>query len=510
MPLHKNRRFLCLCPAVIQKDKSMPFCQFSSESVISNSTAIDNIFIEQFLPAVSADMIKVYLYGLYKCNNPNLYDNTLASFSTMLGMTEDDIYNIFLEWQDQGLVKILATEPFEVVYLPLNNILTNTKKYKKEKYTDFNMQLEAIFKGRNITLNEYYQYYEFMEVYHMDPTALILIVEYAVRANPKGIKVGYNYILTIAKNWALDGITSLEKVDEHLKEIEQNSTEIGELFALVGIKRIASLDEKELLAKWKNDFDFDFATISGVVKLYKKKKLKITNLEKLDTILSKYYEMKLSSIKEIENYESEKESLYKTSRLLCKALGLYYENIEPVSSTYTQKWVLMGYTEDVLSQIANYCFKSSIRSLDGMDGIVNKLFKLGVVSADALSQYFDNLIKADEQIKNILNELGLMRNVNKFDRDFYKTWTIDWQMPNDVINFALLQSKTQYNPMQYMNKLLSLWHTKGLKTVEECKNNMPEQANKFETNNKKPKHQTREYSKTDLSALFDNLEEIDL
>lgn len=488
----------------------MPFCQFSSESVISNSTSIDNIFIEQFLPAVSADMIKVYLYGLYKCNNPNLYDNTLASFSTVLGLSEDDIYNIYLEWQDQGLVKILATEPFEVVYLPLNNILTNTKKYKKEKYTDFNMQLESIFKGRNITLNEYYQYYEFMEVYHMEPNALILIIEYCVRS--KGVKVGYNYILTIAKNWAFDGITSLEKVDEHLQEIEQNSTEIGELFALLNIKRVASLDEKALLSKWKNDFDFDFATIAGVVKLYKKKKLKINNLEKLDTVLTKYYETKLSSLKEIENFEAEKESLYKTSRSVCKALGLYYDNIEPVSSTYTQKWVLMGYTDDVLNSIANYCFKSSIRSLDGMDGVINKLFKLGVVSADALAQYFDNILKADEQIKQILSELGIMRNVNKFDRDFYKTWTNEWQMPNEIIGFALEQSKNQYNPMQYMNKLLSLWHAQGLKTVQDCKNNLPEQA-KSTTNT--PKHgvqnfKGRDYSKSDLNALFDNLEEIDL
>lgn len=486
----------------------MPFCQFSSESVISNTTNVDNIFIENFLPTANPDMVKVYLYGLYKCNNPNLYDNTLASFSSVLGISQDDIYNIFLEWQDQGLVKILATEPFEVVYLPLNNVISNTKKYKKEKYSDFNMQLEAIMQGRNITLNEYYQYYEFMEVYHMEPSALILIIEYCVRA--KGVKVGYNYILTIAKNWAYDGVTSYEKVDQKLCEIEQSSSEIGELFALVGIKRVASLDEKELLAKWKNDYGFDYSTVAGICKLYKKKKLKINNFDKLDTILSKYYEMKLSSLKEIENYEAEKEGLYKISRQICKDLGLYYDNIEPVSSTYTQKWVLMGYSDEVLNSIANYCFKSSIRNLDGMDAIINKLFKLGVISADALAQYFDNILKSDEQIKQLLTELGIMRNVNKFDRDFYKTWTQEWQMPAEVINHALELSKTQFNPMQHMNKLLSLWHSKGAKTVDECKTYMPEPTGVKPKQTQTPKHATREYTKTDLTALFDNLEEINL
>lgn len=490
----------------------MPFCQFSSESIISNSTAVDNVFIEQFLPSVSSDMIKVYLYGLYKCNNPNLYDNTLDSFSSVLGLSQDDIYNIYLEWQDQGLVKILATEPFEVVYLPLNNILTNTKKYKKEKYTDFNMQLESIFKGRTITLNEYYQYYEFMEVYHMQPTALILIIEYCVRA--KGIKVGYNYILTIAKNWAYEGITTLEKVDTHLREIEQNSSEIGELFELMNIKRIASIDEKELLAKWKSDFDFSFETICGVCKLYKKKKLKINNIEKLDTILTKYYEMKLSSLKEIETHENEKESLFKISRQVCKSLGLYYDNIEPVSSTYTQKWVLMGYSDEVLYSIANYCFKSSIRTLDGMDGVINKLFKLGIVTSQALAQYFDDILTADEQIKQMLSTLGIMRNVNKFDREFYKTWTQEWSMPADVINFALEQSKMQYSPMQHMNKLLSYWHSKNLKTLAECKQDIPAMSTQKQSANE-PKHAVqnfkgRDYSKSDLNALFDNLEEIEL
>ena len=336
----------------------MPFCQFSSESVISNTTNVDNIFINEFLPYANDTCVKVYLYGLYKCHTPNTYDNTLDAFANILGMDTEDVYSAFLYWQDQGLVQVLATEPFEVIYNPVKSAISTTKKYNKDKYAEFNMQLETILKGRNITLNEYYQYYEFMEVYHVEPSALILIIEYCVRA--KGIKIGYNYILTIAKNWAYDGITSYEKVDTKLQELEQNSSQIGELFDILGIKRVASLDEKELLNKWKQEYEFSFDTILGVCKLHKKKKLKLNNFEKLDTILTKYYEMKLSSIKEIENFESEKEGLYKISRQICKCLGLYYDNIEPVSSNYTQKWVLMGFSDEVLFSIANYCFKSSI------------------------------------------------------------------------------------------------------------------------------------------------------
>ncbi|MBE7074612.1 MAG: hypothetical protein E7376_01350 [Clostridiales bacterium] len=486
----------------------MPFCQFSSESVISNATSVDNIFINEFLPYANDTCVKVYLYGLYKCNTPNTYDNSLSAFANILGMTEDDVYSAFLYWQDQGLVQILATEPFEVVYNPIKNAITNTKKYNKEKYADFNMQLEAALKGRNISLNEYYQYYEFMEVHHMEPAALILIIEYCTRA--KGVKVGYNYILTIARNWAYDGITSYEKVDEKLRELEQNSSEIGEIFATLGIKRVATIDEKEFLNKWKKEFEFSFNTILGVCKNCKKKKLKINNFEKLDSLLGRYYEMKLSSLKEIENYEKEKEGLYKISRKVCKELGLYYDNIEPVSSNYTQKWVLMGFGEEVLYSIANYCFKTSVRNLDGMDNVINKFYKLGIITADALNQYFENILLADNQIKEILDALGIVRNVNKFDRDFYKTWTEEWQMPSALINEATFLSKDKFNPMQHLNKLLSLWHNNNVKTIEESKkyvlDNASYQPKQKVTNNQK----NREYSKNELGALFDNLEEVEL
>ncbi len=486
----------------------MAFCQFSSESVISNTTDVDNVFINEFLPYANDTCVKVYLYGLYKCHTPNTYDNTLDAFANILGLDTEDVYSAFLYWQDQGLVQILATDPFEVVYNPVKSAISTTKKYNKDKYADFNMQLETILKGRNITLNEYYQYYEFMEVYHVEPTALILIIEYCVRA--KGVKIGYNYILTIAKNWAYDGITSYEKVDEKLQELEQSSSQMGELFSVLNIKRVASLDEKELLNKWKKEFEFSFDTIIGVCKLYKKKKLKLNNLEKLDVVLTKYYEMKLASLKEIENYESEKEGLYKISRQICKGLGLYYDNIEPVSSNYTQKWVLMGFSDEVLSKIANYCFKSSIRSLDGMDTTVNKFFKLGIITNEALDQYFDDVLKVDNNIKQILDTLGLVRNVNKFDRDFYKTWLEEWNISEELLNHAIEISKDKYNPMQYLNKLLSLWHSNNVKTIAEADKYVLE-SNQASKPSKPARNFTgRDYSKTDLNALFDNLEEVEL
>ena len=45
-----------------------------------------------------------------------------------------------------------------------------------------------------------------------------------------------------------------------------------------------------------------------------------------------------------------------------------------------------------------YCFKQGIRTLDAMNTVVHKFFKLGLVSSESISQYISGVIKSDEEI----------------------------------------------------------------------------------------------------------------
>ena len=80
-----------------------------------------------------------------------------------------------------------------------------------------------------------------------------------------------------------------------------------------------------------------------------------------------------------------------------------------------------------------YCFKQSVRSLDAMNTVVQKFYKLGLVSSGSIEQYISSVIKLDEQIKVILDKVGLVRSVSSYDRDFYKTWTNNWGFSNEQI-----------------------------------------------------------------------------
>ena len=479
----------------------MAFCKFSSEYVISKETPVDNLFINEFLPYAPAECVKVYLYGLYKCTNSSSYDNTIENFAKVLNLTEEEVEDAFLYWQDEGLVQVLNTCPIEIRFMPLKNVINNTKKYKPEEFSTFNRQVQEILEGRQITPTEYDEYYYLLKTMHFQPEALLMIIKFCTQI--KGANVGYKYIVTVAKNWANEGITTTKSVEERLFTYEQAGSDLEKLLKICGAKRNATLEEREMFLKWTKELGFNYNTIEYVAKLLKPTKV---NFEKLDARLLKYYEMKKLSIKEIEDYEKEKSEMYTLAREINKKMGLYYENLEPVVENYVSKWLNLGHSSTSLLALADYCFKNSIRTLEGLDSTVLKLYKLGIVSMEAIEEYMQELISLDKEVKEILEKLGISRMVTNQDRTYYKTWKQDWNLSSELIALGVEMSAGKFQPLQYLNKLLSNWHTNSVKTLDEAKNYIiPEKAPE-----KVSKNKGRSYKKEELDALFDSLEEIEL
>ena len=479
----------------------MAFCKFSSEYVISKETQIDNLFINEFLPYAPAECVKVYIYGLYKCSSASAYDNTIENFAKVLNLTEEEIEDAFLYWQEQGLVQVLNTCPIEIRFMPLKNVINNTKKYKPEEFATFNRQVQEILEGRQITPTEYDEYYYLLKTLHFQPEALLMIIKFCTQI--KGANVGYKYIITVAKNWANEGITTTKSVEEKLINYEQSGSDIEKILKICGIKRLATLEERELFLKWTKELGFEIKTLEYVANLMKSSKV---NFEKLDARLTKYYEMKKLSVKEIEDYETQKADMIKLAKDINKKMGLYYENLEPIVDSYISKWLNLGHNNSSLLALADYCFKNSIRTLEGLDSTILKLYKLGIVSVESISQYMNELISLDKEIKEILEKLGISRLVTNQDRTYYKTWTQIWNISPMLIDVGVEMSIGKFQPIQYMNKLLSNWHTSNVKTEEEARKHVLQDKEIKVTSNKKG----RSYKKEELDALFDSLEEIEL
>lgn len=487
----------------------MSFCKFSSEYVINNNTNVENLFINEFMPNAPENCVKVYLFGLFACNNSESLDNNLEDFSRILNLSQEDIISSFYYWQELGLVQVLNVSPIEIRYLPIKNSSVTLKKYNKDKFKDFNIQAQEIITGRMITPTEYNEYYYLVESLHIETDALIMIIKYCV--DLKGNKIGYNYITTIAKNWAYEGITTCEKVEERLLEQQAVGSDVVLVLKALGSRKKPSIDDYQMFITWKDKLDFAVDVIVYVAKMVKNK----GGLNRLNYMLEKYYEMNLKSIKEIEEYVSQESYLYEVAKDVCKNIGVRYENLEVVVETYINNWISLGYDKETLIQLSNYSFKSGIKTLEGLNIKINQFYKLGLITLDSIENYIEQLKAQDANIADVLEKLGIVRRVNKFDREFYKTWVYDWQTNDDVLEYAISISCNKIQPMQFLNKLLSIYHTKNITTVEQAKEEKVAFASnnfvKSNNDNKSKKSASKkEYSKEELNALFNSITEVEI
>ena len=205
----------------------MSFVSFSRGYMTTGYTNISNIFMEEHLPYANGDCVRVYLYGLYLCQNSTSADNTIEMMSTKLGISIANIKDAFEYWEKQNLVQILDTMPLEIKYLPIKRNSAKVRELPKGQYDDFNTKAQAILDGRMITTTEFHEYYAFMESMHFDPDALLLVIKNCVAI--KGFTVGYAYILTVAKNLAYEGLTTHAAVSAKFATAQQDQNALTNL-----------------------------------------------------------------------------------------------------------------------------------------------------------------------------------------------------------------------------------------------------------------------------------------
>ena len=268
----------------------MAFCKFSPSFQSKNQTLIDNVFITDFLPKAPDLCVKAYLLGLVKCNSADDNENNIEYFSKTLKVCEEDVVSLFKYWEEEGLVQVLSTNPIEVRYLSINSSMGAVKKFKVDKYVNFNIQAQELIGERMIMPNDYAEFYNLIENHHVQESAMLAIIKYCVEN--KGFNLNPKYVIAVAKDWARENIITLEQVEEKIAELGVVDDKITLILSAMGTKRKVQLEDKELLNKWLNIFGFDLNVILFVVKVLKNKKRKL-DVNVLDDNLTKYFEMKL-------------------------------------------------------------------------------------------------------------------------------------------------------------------------------------------------------------------------
>lgn len=439
----------------------MAFCEKDSQLAANGYTSVDNKFFINYLPDAPDMRSAVYLLGLALADSAG-EDNSVETICAKLNITQEAAVDAYRYWEELGLVRIYE-QPLRIVYLNVRDTASALKKVKPGKYAKFSKDIQSVISGRMITTNEYNEYYLFLENTTFEPEALVAVAKYC--AETKGGDINYPYILKVARSQMEKGANTLATVSDRLNSQQKYDADLKLVFKSLGSSRKFDHSDRMFYEKWSKEMGFTQDVIVNVAK-----NCKSGGMTKLDALLTEYYKRSAMSLKEIDEYEREKSRLFDIAKGVTRAIGVYYQNLDVVIEEYVVGWIQKGYDDETLLAVAKYCFKSGIRTLNGLAGVLDKLYKNGITTLASLEQYLFSIAQKDEIIQTVLAKAGLDRKVISNDRMLYKTWTENWEISQDAVMYAAELSAGTNAPLAYINRILSDCKNKGETTLEQIKN----------------------------------------
>ena len=470
----------------------MGFCSFSKEYTQNMYTFIENQFITKYLPLADANSVKVYLFGLYLCQNAS-QAFTLEDMAKELQLSTAEVEQGFLFWEDFDLLKVISKNPFCVQFYPVSFSKGKPKKIRTDKYFHFTKALQALFPDKMISSNEYMKYFNFMEENAMQPDAMLLIINYCIGIKGKNIRS--NYILQVAKDWVADDIRTASQIESKLENFKPINMSMQKLLDVMQPKTPPRPQDFAALEKWTESYKFTIQTMLQLIQ-----EQKITTFTKLDTILTKLYEAQLIEWKAIENYFSQQQQNRQLTIKLAKTLGVYCSNIDTYIENFTEKWKALGYTDSSLLDLAKFAFQNNKKSFEEMHTFVESLYAQNICNTASIQTFFERERQENDFLKALFSKCGITKAPTAWDREQLRQWR-NWQFNDALLLKAAALSFGKQNTMAYLNGILRSWKEKNLLTVEAV-----EQENSLTITKTSPEDREKELHKKVAKEYF-NLRE---
>ncbi len=281
----------------------MQFEKNVSDSWYFQDTAIENLFISEYMCEAPGDFVKVYLLAqMYASLDMDVEEGLFAS---QLRLTKSKVAEAFDYWEEQGLISREVSEKGGVQLQSLraqfcgstvcnksrtSKAAPNSQEEPNRFYiSDDNLAelftaVESIL-GRPLHGNEMPAITGWIEEEGATPEMIIYAYNYCY--NTVG-KEKVNYVGAVVKNWVKLGLFTDEKIDDYIKNCDARHAMIRRVFKELGLSRNPSAPEKKIFDSW---IDEDGFTMDEILRACEKTTgANSPSIKYLDSILKKMHE----------------------------------------------------------------------------------------------------------------------------------------------------------------------------------------------------------------------------
>jgi len=317
----------------------------------SGFTCISNTFIDDFMKDANGEYVKTYLY-LLRCLNKDGYEFSIEQLADCLDHTEKDVMRAFNYWEKVGLLRLeydstgelsgiyfedvqgydrlaspvistatsmnhlethqLNTRPIETPQ-PLSMSMTAPTAVTIEKPNYSPDELQAFrndsevedllfvtqrYIGKPLSTSDTTTILFWYDSLHMSVDLIQYLIEYCLDNDHRS----FHYMDTVARNWADDGITTVEQAKNSSRS---HSNTVYSIMKAMGISgRDLIPQEMQYVYKWTDVFGFDLELICEACR----RTILATNkpsFKYADTILTGWHNSSVASMDDVKRLDAQ-------------------------------------------------------------------------------------------------------------------------------------------------------------------------------------------------------------
>ena len=188
----------------------------------------------------------------------------------------------------------------------------------------------------------------------------------------------------------------------------------------------------------------------------------LNNLQEIE--LNKLYSPNITLSKEdIQKNENNK---YRAKAIEC-INNMYFQGVmSPAWYSDIDLWFKKyEFDEQVMISLFDYCFNKSALHKNYVKTVAEAWSKNNIKTYEDLEVYSQKQEKVNKIKKDIAKKLGRYSPLTQFEEAFIEKWILDFNYDLNIINIALKKTTSKANPsFDYLDKLISDWHDRNLKT----------------------------------------------
>ena len=264
-----------------------------------HDTAVENVFINEFIPDAPGDFVRVYLFAL-------MYADICVSMSNediakQLSLPVEDVLKAWSYWEGKNVIRKQYPDPadrlhYKVEFVNLkeqiycNNGKSKNKKSKlpanmegimsdkalKEMYSRIEQITGRLFQGKEPTT-----ILSWIQDYDLSPETILYAYEYCTK-NRNNSRL--NYVGAVVREWAEKGLKTVADIESHLQETDSRHYLYKRVMKALGFMRNPTEEEKRIMDTWFDDFSLDIDKVLDACK--KTSGISNPNINYVNTVLT--------------------------------------------------------------------------------------------------------------------------------------------------------------------------------------------------------------------------------